>query len=111
MELFSKEEVKIQRNKIIKYIRINGYRLICGISFLLFGSAAFFTFVGIHYKVTMIVSAMIFIFIALSLALIFSISFVEIFVIKVKKYTDFQVTSTYEKLVNIAKSKSNNNSK
>ena len=107
MGLYSKEEVKIQRDKIVKYIRINGYRLIGGISFLLFGSAAFFAFVGSHYNVTMIVSAMIFIFIALSLALIFGISFVEIFVIKVKKYTDEQVSTTYEKSVNIAKSKSN----
>lgn len=111
MSLYSNEEIKDQREKIIKYIRINGYRLIGGISLLLFGSAAFFAFVGENYNVTMIVSAMIFVFIALILALIFGISLVEIFVIKVKRYSNKQVSSTYEKLINIEinKKKNNNN--
>lgn len=101
MNQISQNEIKIQRDKLIKYIRINGYRLIFGIGSFLIGSAIFFAWLGDRYNVTMIISAMIFVFIVLFLAIILSISLVEMYVLKVKRYSDNQVFSTYETLKNI----------
>ncbi|MBP9786108.1 MAG: hypothetical protein KBC72_00750 [Acinetobacter sp.] len=105
MNTYTKEEVSMQRSKLIKYIRINGYRLIGGIGTFLLGSALFMAWVGDHYDTPMILSAMIFTSIVFCLAIILSIGYVEIFVLKVKKYTDNQVSKTYEQLVNIEKTK------
>ena len=105
MNIHVEKEIKEQRKKLIKYIRINGYRIIIGITAFLFGSAIFMAWVGNHYHVTMIVSAMIFVFIAFGLAFILGIALLEIFVLKVKKYSDKQVSKTYETLVNIEKKK------
>lgn len=105
MTIYTKNEIKEQRLKLIKYIRINGYRLIFGITAFLFASALFMAWVGDHYQVTMIVSAMIFIFMAFGLAFILALSLLEIFVLKVKRYDDDQVSTTYETLVNIERKK------
>lgn len=105
MNTYTNEEVSKQRAKLIKYIRINGYRLIGGIGTFLLGSALFMAWVGDHYNTQMIVMAMIFTSIAFCLAIILSIAYVEIFVLKVKKYTDNQVSKTYDQLVNIEKKK------
>lgn len=105
MNIHVEKEIKEQRKKLIKYIRINGYRIIFGITAFLIGSAIFMAWVGNHYHVTMIVSAMIFVFIAFGLAFILGIALLEIFVLKVKKYSDKQVSETYETLVNIEKKK------
>lgn len=109
---YTKKHVNEQRTKIIKYIRINGYRLILGIGTFLLGSALFMAWVGDRYETPMIVNAMIFTSIVFFLAIILSIAFLEIFVIKVKKYTEKQVSKTYDHLVNIElnkKSKKPNN--
>lgn len=105
MNTYTKDEVGVQRAKLIKYIRINGYRLIGGIGAFLVGSALFMAWVGDHYDTPMIVKAMIFTTIVFCLAIILSIGYVEIFVLKVKKYTESQVLKTFEKLLNIEKSK------
>lgn len=105
MTIYTKNEIKEQRIKLIKYIRINGYRIIFGITSFLFASAIFMAWVGDHYQVPMIVSAMIFIFIAFGLAFILALFMLEIFVLKVKRYDNKQVSTTYETLVNIEKKK------
>lgn len=105
MKTYTKQEVGVQRAKLIKYIRINGYRLIGGIGAFLLGSALFMTWVGDHYDTPMIVKAMIFTTIVFCLAIILSVAYVEIFVLKVKKYTEKQVSMTFEKLLNIEKNK------
>ena len=76
MNTYTKEEVSMQRTKLIKYIRINGYRLIGGIGTFLLGSALFMAWVGDHYDTPMILSAMIFTSIVFCLAIIFSIFYV-----------------------------------
>lgn len=105
MNTYTKEEVSVQRVKLTKYIRINGYRLIGGIGTFLLGSTLFMAWVGDHYDEPMIVRAMIFTSIAFCLAIILSIAYVEIFVLKVKKYSESQVSKTYDQLANIEKIK------
>ena len=110
MNIYTENEIKEQRTKLIKYIRINGYRLIFGISAFLFGSALFIAWAGNHYQVTMIVSAMIFIFIAFGIAFILGVALLEMFVLQVKQYDDKQITNTFETMVNIEKKKRNEKS-
>lgn len=105
MNIYTENEIKEQRTKLVKYIRINGYRIIFGIAAFLFGSALFMAWVGDHYQVTMIVSAMIFVFIAFGIAFILGVALLEMFVLKVKRYGDDQITTTYETLVNIEEKK------
>lgn len=108
MNTYTSEQVDEQRTKIVKYVRINGYRLIVGIGTFLLGSTLFMAWVGYHYNTPIIVTAMLLTSFVFFIAMLLSVAYVEIFVLKVKKYTQHQVYKTFENLVNIEKTKEYN---
>lgn len=102
-DIVKNKTIAAKRSALIKYIRINGYRIFFGVSALLFGSTFLFAFIGYHFNITMIVSAMVFILIALFIAAIFGVTFIEMFVVRLKRCNDHQVERTFEKLISIKK--------
>lgn len=102
-----KESIKKQRNEIIKFIRINGYRLIFGIGAILIGSTVFLYWAGEKYNTPVLSMVMTFIGLGLVITAFLSMILVEAFVLKAKKYSDDQVSQTYKNLLNIEKNKRN----
>lgn len=92
-------DVNIQKVKLVKYVRMNGYRILIKLWLFLVLCAFVMAFIGVHFNVAIIAAAMILLVIALCICFVVGVALVEMFVLKVKRYTDNQVAKTYLKLV------------
>lgn len=96
------KDVKFKKKEIMKYTRINGYRLLFTTSFLFLIICATFYFLGIHFTSQSALIFSTFLFIVILTSILLGVILIEMFVLHVRlKYTDDQANTVYNELAKI----------
>lgn len=92
-----------KRSKVIKYVRHNSYRITLKVWIFLTLSSGLMYLIGSHFHVFMLTAAMLFLTTAFALCLFPVILAVEMYVVKIKKYKDSEISKLYFKIIEIEK--------